>query len=1220
MSDTAEKVAPTTLAQDAWVSKFTGVEARRGPVTIGGHRAASPEQPTTPTPEPTPWQSAKPSDPNAPQMAQPRDQKLAEVDGALKELETAANAIGAPLLRTAVEPDIARVKEGREALANAADRGEVAKQLANVPALLQDIATVKLAAEKDKADGETLAAKALEVGNALVDLNKAADGIGQPLGRTQIAPAIDEVTQAHAAMAKAATREQVAQQVAGAPALLQKIAEVKQAAEKDKTDGELHVTKVIEVNAALKTANEAADAIGAPLARAAVDQAIKDAETKRDTLASAATRDAIDTQLKAAPALLNEIEQARLAAAKDKADCEALAEKTRVADEALKQLNSAADGIGAPLARTAVQGEIDPLAQALAGLGKATTRDALAKEIETAEGLPARIAEVGKSVEKDKQAGLALAAEKEKVRLALEAVETAAGLIGAPLLRTAIDPQINTVKQEAEKLNTAATRDAISQQVAAAPTLLGEIEKVRLAAVKDKEDGEKLATALQAVDNAIGPMTNAFNALNPVCKKEVQVDIDKVAKGRDDLSKAATRDVIGTQLAAQPQLLLDIAAAQQKAVNTLADWNGLQVRKAKADKDAGTIKNIMSWIPGGSTKNAFNNDLADLKQAIVDLDSAGTLQKYKDDLAAVELTVTTMTKNATDAATPPWADKKLEDMKKWLPVFKPIADPNPVSKDYDALLLRKNSAASGGGDVTANLTAVAQDIIAATDQAKAAYAADQFLLRTLQTARGNANAITSPTDKSTMLSFVSQIETRRTNFYSTETTASGLASKLNGQKGVADQVRAATAGIGPMTAAIQSALTDADVAIKQLPSGVSPRNELTVTYTNLTSRLATVGSTADYWARQAELVALQKAALKLVADARGATFQAKASTTTGQGEIDSLINGYGSPTDDPVQQQVIKAAIKASYGVDLEIPEGMSMKTIKQLYEAIRMVPKSHLQGLTKINYETDPLINTSYYGGKEVTLNKIGSGTSEYDLTNQGNPTQKERVNYFTFTALHEFGHYVDDANSVMKDNGKGTGFGKWEEETLDSVVDALYTASFATLTTVRPPPITTPPPTSGGTGGTGGTGGGTSGTQTQPQQPPPPPPPTEPDLKQLIRTLLEKGAANKPASATGALGSLFHAWDTDIKDKDGWKKCLAIRDSDSSPWDNPTEVTAGRYFHEGYPGQWYSYDKGERSSGGISHYQFRSPVEWFAEQYAFYRMKPTATKPTALASYLTM
>jgi hypothetical protein len=106
MSETTEKVEPTTLAQDAWVSKFTGIEARRGPVTIGEHRAAPPEQPTTP--EPTPWQSATPSDPNAPRMAQPRDQKLAEVDGALKELETAANAIGAPLLRTAVEPDITK--------------------------------------------------------------------------------------------------------------------------------------------------------------------------------------------------------------------------------------------------------------------------------------------------------------------------------------------------------------------------------------------------------------------------------------------------------------------------------------------------------------------------------------------------------------------------------------------------------------------------------------------------------------------------------------------------------------------------------------------------------------------------------------------------------------------------------------------------------------------------------------------------------------------------------------------------------------------------------------------------------------------------------------------------------------------------------------------------------------------------------------------------------
>ena len=40
---------------------------------------------------------------------------------------------------------------------------------------------------------------------------------------------------------------------------------------------------------------------------------------------------------------------------------------------------------------------------------------------------------------------------------------------------------------------------------------------------------------------------------------------------------------------------------------------------------------------------------------------------------------------------------------------------------------------------------------------------------------------------------------------------------------------------------------------------------------------------------------------------------------------------------------------------------------------------------------------------------------------------------------------------------------------------------------------------------------------------------------------------------------------------------------------------------YHEGYDGDWYSYDVAARSKG-ISGYQFRAPGEFFAELYAAY------------------
>jgi len=236
-----------------------------------------------------------------------------------------------------------------------------------------------------------------------------------------------------------------------------------------------------------------------------------------------------------------------------------------------------------------------------------------------------------------------------------------------------------------------------------------------------------------------------------------------------------------------------------------------------------------------------------------------------------------------------------------------------------------------------------------------------------------------------------------------------------------------------------------------------------------------------------------------------------------------------------------------------------------------------------------------------------------DHKLVSQGTDKKEERVNYFNFTALHEFGHHVDDRKKVMKDNGENAGFGKWKQETIESVVDAVYTVAFAALTTVTPqtPPQTPPKQTTGDT---------STGQKPPEPTPPPPPPPTEADLKKLIRSLLETGDAKKPASASDAsFGTLYHVWDT-IANKDGWKKCLAIRDSEASPWDKPTEISAGRAFHEGYEGDWYSYDLGERTSLGISNYQFRSPVEWFAEQYAFYRLVPGKTKPSAIAKYLSL
>lgn len=513
-------------------------------------------------------------------------------------------------------------------------------------------------------------------------------------------------------------------------------------------------------------------------------------------------------------------------------------------------------------------------------------------------------------------------------------------------------------------------------------------------------------------------------------------------------------------------------------------------------------------------------------------------------------------------------------------MFNKAADPNTVSTVFDALTVRKNNAGSASKPADA-LLGVGNDAYAASNAAKLAYTADQTVILSLDEAKKNIGSVTNTKDKGNYQTYIGTCETNRLKAY-TAGTIDDMTKQLKTQKYIADQLRVAVMGAARMTVAIQNSLAEADKAIKELPTPGEPRDTLATTYADLQKRLADVSKIAKFWDKQVELNAIDKAALALTEQARTASFEAQAATEQGRKEIATLIKSFGASTDDPVKQALCRAAMVAVYKVPLEAPEGMSVKMLPSIFEMMTLIPKDHFKDLEKVEYETDPLINTSYYGKKKVVLNKIGDGSHEHELENQDDPSQKERVNYHNFTALHEFGHHVDEINDVMGKNGSKAGFGQWKKESIEDVVEAVYTASFAALT-----------------------GGGKT--------------PTETDLKALVKTLLESGNATKPGSATAKpFGSLFADW-ANIEGKKGWAECLAIRDSEKSPWNTPVEIAGSRCYHEGYEGQWFSYASSERTAG-ISNYQWRSPVEWFAEQYAFYRLAPTKAKPKAIATYLAM
>jgi len=765
-----------------------------------------------------------------------------------------------------------------------------------------------------------------------------------------------------------------------------------------------------------------------------------------------------------------------------------------------------------------------------------------------------------------------------EVDAAIKTMTAAADAIGSPVGRKTVEPEMAQIQIRRDALANAADRAEVAKQMAAAPALLADIEKVRLAAVQAKTDWTAQATKLAEVDAAMLALTGAVGAIgSPVGRKTFEPVVAQVKGRRDALANAATQPDVATQVAAAPALLTDIGKAKAAADKAKTDWEAVAAKKAKVDT---TLQNARAWLgvaANGPQKKALLDETSALEKSLKDLDGVATLKAYQDGVSAAKVSSDTLVGKAIALGAPGNADSWLKTLAGWLPLYKKIADPNPVSRQHKALTDRRN-AAGGTSDPTSTYHGITNDAVAANTDAKAAYAARDAINRYIAAAEGGLSGL-PPEQQGAVVAQRDLLLGKISNAFSTAATAGALKATLDTLKTDAQVLQAQTISLTKQTAEVQASLAEAKKAVDGLADGTDKTN-FAKQYAILQKRLTDAPKLGTVLAQKQELVALGKDALVLVEATRKAGFAAESATPEGKAKIDKLISDYGASTDDPVKQAVCRAAIAGCYDVPLDIPEGMSVKTLPAIYQMMTKVPAKDLKGLKGIEYETDPLMGSSYYGSGKVVLNKIGDGTSTYDMVNQADPSKKEQVNYFNATTLHELGHYVDDNNGVMKSHMETADFGNWKAESIDTVATA-YSPKFAAFV-----------------------GAGKK--------------PTQADIMALITTVLESGDAKKPASATAPLGSLFDDW-TSIVASQGYKDCVAIRDSEKSPWDKPVAAPDGRAYHEGYAGQWYSYAMTERSKG-ISDYQWRAPAEWFAEQYAFYRLLPDKTKPAAIANYLVM
>jgi hypothetical protein len=178
--------------------------------------------------------------------------------------------------------------------------------------------------------------------------------------------------------------------------------------------------------------------------------------------------------------------------------------------------------------------------------------------------------------------------------------------------------------------------------------------------------------------------------------------------------------------------------------------------------------------------------------------------------------------------------------------------------------------------------------------------------------------------------------------------------------------------------------------------------------------------------------------------------------------------------------------------------------------------------------------------------------------------PVNDTPLPYFEFAAMHEVGHLVDEKEGVMTTKGHGAHAG-WETHNSDQV--ALKAAAHFQFDTLA--------------------------------------------AKDYVKAILrDKNSTPPSANPPPKDPSKSAEWEETRKKVLDW--CKSIRAS-MSPWNDAAlskHVALGdRVYQEAYDdGRWVSY-LAEARSKGISGYQFRSPVEWFAELYAAYfskKLKP--------------
>jgi hypothetical protein len=695
-------------------------------------------------------------------------------------------------------------------------------------------------------------------------------------------------------------------------------------------------------------------------------------------------------------------------------------------------------------------------------------------------------------------------------------------------------------------------------------------------------DQQKQVTS---VDNALQELTNTAAAIgSPIARGPTDTAIAALKLRRDALANAGATAAIQAEIKKVPALLADINLAKTAAQTAKDDWDKLVARKDVVETRLTSAENWIKQLPKGSA-GAITNELTALRTRISNLATAASLADYGTALTALESDSTAFFAKARETSVPSYANKQLDLLRSVARRCGDIATPNPMQNRLNTLTEdQKNAMQSLTGSArTDELARIGSDAVAAVNVGWAAYQARVKITRQLYAFRVPLGALPSGPEKTTLTNDKLALETavkdafKRTdeNIAAVGTALATVSNNAGALKTRLDRAQVAILDVEKTKTQIAASLAEARKTIDAITDDPTKKG-FDQLYANLVKRRDDALAITSVANQKAELFAVNKEALAIVERANKTSFEAQLSQPDGKKKIADLVKTFGETTSDPVKQAICRAAMSACYKVDLDIPEGMSVTRLPKLFELFGQVPAKDLKNLKTLEYETDPDMGSSYYSRGKIVLNKIGSDGHTYQM-DRSKP--ESRVNYFNATTLHEIGHNADDASSIMSNNMSGANFGGWKSETVDSVAAAHYETSFKSLV------------------GTGKK-------------------PSKDHLIKMIHQVLQTGASTKPANATADLGTLFDDWNA-ITRSQGYRNLTLVRNDTSSPWEKNIDCSDGRSYHEGYKGVWYSYLATARATK-ISDYMWRAPGEWFADQYAYYRMHADKSPPASIATYV--